>query len=108
MKVLFQRGLIPLTVLALLKREDMYGYQIVQEIKATSEGALISQEGVVYPVLYKLAEQGLISERIERTGKRQVRNYYHLEPAGEKHLAELAKEFEATTRGVFRILGHEI
>ena len=37
----FQRGLISLLILALLDQEDMYGYQIVQEITERSGGAII-------------------------------------------------------------------
>ena len=36
----FQRGLISLLILALLDQEDMYGYQIVQEITERSGGTL--------------------------------------------------------------------
>ena len=37
----FQRGLISLLILALLDQEDMYGYQIVQEITERSGGAIV-------------------------------------------------------------------
>ena len=39
----------------------MYGYQIVQEIAARSGGTIVTQEGSLYPVLYKLQDQGMIS-----------------------------------------------
>ena len=52
----FQRGLISLLILALLDQEDMYGYQIVQEITERSGGAIVTEEGSLYPVLYKLQE----------------------------------------------------
>ena len=93
-----------MVILALLKREDMYGYQLVQETARISGGKLTTQEGSLYPVLYRLLEQGLISDRRVQVGKRMTRIYYHLEPAGETRLQELIQEYEDTTQGVFRII----
>ena len=103
----FRRGLMPMVILSLLKREDMYGYQLVQETEKNSGGALTTQEGSLYPVLYKLLDQGLISDRKVLVGKRMNRVYYHLEPAGEARLEELVREYEDLTRGVFRIIRGE-
>ena len=100
----FQRGVMSLVILALLKREDMYGYQLVQETEKSSGGRLMSQEGSLYPVLYKLLDQGLISDRKVQVGKRMTRVYYHLEPAGEERLKELIQEYEEITKGVLQII----
>lgn len=100
----FQRGVMSLVILALLKREDMYGYQLVQETEKSSGGRLMTQEGSLYPVLYKLLDQGLISDRKVQVGKRMMRVYYHLEPAGEERLKELFREYEQIMQGVLRIV----
>ena len=100
----FRRGVMSLVILSLLKREDMYGYQLVQETEKTSGGKLTTQEGSLYPVLYKLLDQGLISDRKVLVGKRMQRVYYHLEPAGEERLKELIREYEEVTQGVFQII----
>lgn len=101
----FRRGVMSLVILSLLKREDMYGYQLVQETAASSGGRLTTQEGSLYPVLYKLQEQGLISDKRVLVGKRMTRVYYHLEPAGEERLRELIQEYREVTQGVFQIVG---
>ena len=101
----FRRGVMSLVILALLKREDMYGYQLVQETAHISGGKITTQEGSLYPVLYRLLEQGYISDRRVPAGKRMTRIYYHLEPAGKVHLEELTREYRDTTEGVFRIIG---
>lgn len=59
----FRRGVMSLVILGLLKKEDMYGYQLVQETERKSGGRITTQEGSLYPVLYKLVDQGLISDR---------------------------------------------
>ncbi len=106
-QVSFRRGVMSLVILALLKREDMYGYQLVQETAQSSGGRLTTQEGSLYPVLYKLQDQGLISDRKVLVGKRMTRVYYHLEPAGEERLRELAEEYRSTSQGVLQIIGEE-
>lgn len=93
-----------LVILALLKKEDMYGYQLVQETQTTSGGRIITQEGSLYPVLYKLLEQKLISDKKVQVGKRMTRIYYHLEPAGEERLRELIQEYEEISQGIRMIL----
>lgn len=100
----FRRGVMSLVILTLLKREDMYGYQLVQETARASGGGLTTQEGSLYPVLYKLVAQGLISDRKVQVGKRMTRVYYHLEPAGEQRQRQLRQEYEEITRGVFQIM----
>lgn len=100
----FRRGVMSLVILSLLKREDMYGYQLVQETEKSSGGRITTQEGSLYPVLYKLLDQKLISDRKVLVGKRMTRVYYHLEASGEVRLKELIKEYEEVTRGVFQII----
>ena len=90
----FRRGVMSLVILSLLERQDMYGYQLVQETERISGGKLTTQEGSLYPVLYKLLDQGLISDYKVLVGKRMQRVYYHLEPAGEQRLKELIREYE--------------
>lgn len=100
----FRRGIMSLVLLTLLKQEDMYGYQLVQETARQSGGRIITQEGSLYPVLYKLVDQGLISDRKVQVGKRMTRVYYHLEPAGEQRQKELVREYGEITQGISQII----
>ena len=103
----FQRGAMAMIILSLLKKEDMYGYQIVQEIEKRSGGVLITQEGSLYPVLYKLQDQGCISSNKVMVGKRLARLYYHLEDAGVHYLQELTQDYEMVTQGIYQIIKGE-
>ena len=99
----FRRGVMSLVILGLLRREDMYGYQLVQETERASGGRIVTQEGSLYPVLYKLVDQGLISDRRVQVGRRMTRVYYHLEPAGEQRFHDLLREYDEISQGVFLI-----
>lgn len=100
----FRRGIMSLVILSLLRREDMYGYQLVQETNNISGGRIVTQEGSLYPVLYKLQEKGYVSDRKVLVGKRMTRVYYHLEPAGLLHLHKLIDEYNAISTGVNMII----
>lgn len=100
----YRRGVVPLVVLALLHRESMYGYQLVQEMEKQSNGRLTIQEGSLYPVLYRLEEQNYITSRSVLVGKRMTRIYYEILPAGEAHLQKLIEEYRAVTQGVYKII----
>lgn len=100
----FRRGVMSLVILGLLQKQDMYGYQLVQETERQTGGRITTQEGSLYPVLYKLVDQKLISDRKIQVGKRMTRVYYHLEPAGKQRLKELIREYEEITQGVFLIV----
>lgn len=100
----FRRGIMQLVLLSLLNKEDMYGYQLVQETIARSGGRIVTQEGSLYPVLYKLQESGFISDYRVQVGKRMTRVYYHIEPSGREHLKELIDEYHTIATGLRMIM----
>lgn len=100
----FRRGIMSLVLLSLLRKEDMYGYQLVQETYHLSGGRIQTQEGSLYPVLYKLQEGGYISAHKVLAGKRMTRVYYHLEPTGLEYLHTLLDEYNAISTGLNMIM----
>lgn len=100
----FRRGIMSLVLLSLLRKEDMYGYQLVQETIKLSGNRIQTQEGSLYPVLYKLQEKGYISDRKVLVGKRMQRVYYHLEPSGLEYLHTLIDEYNTISTGVNMIM----
>lgn len=100
-----KRGTIEIMLLTMLEKEDMYGYQLCQQIEQCSKGLYTLQEGSLYPSLYRLLDKGYICDRSERVGKRRTRVYYHLEPKGQAYLQEIKKEYFSLNRGVLFALG---
>lgn len=101
----FKRGSIEMLILFMLKEQDMYGYQLAQEINARSEGLFDITEGSMYPTLYRLIEKGAISDRKELIGKRRTRVYYHLEKEGARLLSQLVGEYRSINGGIEKIIG---
>ena len=84
---------IEMLFLKVLEKEDCYGYQLTQSIQDITNGQIKIAEGTMYPILYKLQDQGYISDRQVKVGKRQTRVYYHLEPAGKEYLSQLTHDY---------------
>ena len=85
----------------------MYGYQIVQEAGRRSQGRIITQEGSLYPVLYRLLKEKYISEEKVPRGEKMVRVVYHLEERGKEYLKTLIEEYDFISQGMNLILGRE-
>jgi PadR family transcriptional regulator PadR len=64
----------------------LHGYGILLRIEQISKDRLVIQQGSLYPALYRLGHQGLItSEWGESENKRRAK-YYRLTAAGKKQL----------------------
>ena len=48
-----KKATIEMLLLNLLKEQDMYGYQLSQELKKRSSGLYTILEGSMYPILYR-------------------------------------------------------
>lgn len=97
-------GMVELIVLFLLNKEDLYGYQLTTIIKELSMNKLVITESSLYPTLYKLLDNKMISDYEERVGKRRIRVYYHIEEDGKKRLADLLDDYKTIMEGMELIL----
>ena len=90
----------------ILKEDDRYGYEMVQEIESRSGGLLSFNLASVYVALRRLEERGCVSSRTEMTdaARARMRVYYHLEPAAEAYLTEQKEEYRRTAVGVQNVL----
>lgn len=87
----FKRATSPLAVLSLLSERPMYGYEITQELSRRSGGRYVLS--LLYPVLYRLLEQGYIREdRTEVVGGR-ARTYYALTEEGRTYFHKTLREY---------------
>ena len=102
-----KRGFLPLIILSLLSQQDMYGYQLVQEIARQSEGKFLTKEGSLYPVLYKLLEEEYITSYEVKSGVRMRRYFYRLEDKGRDYLSVLKEQYVSLTAGIQNILNQE-
>ena len=94
LKSAIKKATIEMLLLKLLAEQDMYGYQLSQELKKRSKENYVILEGSMYPILYRLTDQKYISFYEQKVGKRQTRVYYHLEPLGYEYFSAMKQEYE--------------
>lgn len=92
-------------VLSLLSESDLYGYQFSQLISQRSGGVIEVPEGSLYPMLYRLVDDGFISCTRVPAGKRRILVYYHIEPQGQERLKETLSEYQIFSAGIQQFLG---
>ncbi|MBQ3001396.1 MAG: PadR family transcriptional regulator [Bacilli bacterium] len=89
MDIQLKRGLLDVCVLAAIKNEESYGYQIIKDMKPYVEVS----ESTLYPILRRLEAQELLTVRtIEYSGR--LRKYYHITHLGLKRLEEFKDEWK--------------
>lgn len=79
-------------VLSLLANRDSYGYEILKNIQVLSDEEIVWKEGMLYPVLKKLCENGLIEAEWKSVDGRK-RKYYKITKEGLKSLNEEKKQW---------------
>ncbi|MCL8209301.1 MAG: helix-turn-helix transcriptional regulator [Actinomycetia bacterium] len=92
-----------LLVLGVLSTSALHGYAIARQIREESGGVFQPGEGLLYPLLHQLEEEGAIQSHWEEVDGRR-RKVYTLTPQGHRRLADERALFEAETRATRAIL----
>ena len=88
MDIQMKRGLLDVCVLAAIKNEDSYGYQIIKDMKPYVE----LSESTLYPILRRLETAELLTVRTaEHNGR--LRKYYRITPLGLKRIEDFKEEW---------------
>ncbi|MTI46737.1 PadR family transcriptional regulator [Sporosalibacterium faouarense] len=101
------KGSTTMLVLSLLINEDMYGYQMIKELKERSDDTFSLKEGTLYPILHSLDSKGLINSYWEKTDSARKRKYYTITENGKEFLVEKQKEWNTYSSAVKKVLGGE-
>ena len=89
MDIQLKRGLLEICVLASIKKEDSYGYQIIKDMKPYVE----ISESTLYPILRRLELAEYITERtVEHNGR--LRKYYHITELGLRRIEDFKEEWK--------------
>ena len=99
-----KKGVFEILVRKLLSEGEKYGYELLLELKDRGGDMFAVKEGTLYPILYRLEDDGLASSRWSRTEGREVsRKYYAITPKGRRELSELTElwfRFERSVSGI--------
>lgn len=74
----FKKGVLELVVLESVRKRDMYGYELVEEVSKVID----VNEGTIYPLLKRLTNEHYFETYLRESTEGPPRKYYHLTAAG--------------------------
>ena len=103
-----KKGVLDMLVLKLLASEAKYGYQLIQELKDKGGQIFHLKDGTLYPILYRLEDDGLVvSKWSEAEGRQIARKYYEITAAGLDALKEIQAVWQQISEGITNIMEGE-
>ena len=102
----FMNGVPELLVLRCLRDREMYGYELVQEIRDRTGTVVTLGEGVVYPLLHALERSGALQSRRKAVQGRS-RVYYAITPKGIERLTGQSKTWATLADAIQQVMQGE-
>jgi transcriptional regulator len=81
-------GTLDLLILKAVSLSPLYGYGILLRIEQISHGALLIEQGALYPALFRLVRQGLLKAHWDTSENNRRTKFYELTAAGRKRLRQ--------------------
>ena len=89
MDIQLKRGLLDVCVLAAIKNEDSYGYQIIKDMKPYLE----LSESTLYTILKRLETANMLTVHSAEHGGR-LRKYYHITDEGLQRIEDFKRDWK--------------
>ncbi|MBR1441137.1 MAG: PadR family transcriptional regulator [Lachnospiraceae bacterium] len=89
MDIQLKRGILDACVLAAIKNDDSYGYQIIKDMKPYLE----LSESTLYTILKRLETAEMLTVRSQEHDGR-LRKYYHITEKGRARIEEFRRDFQ--------------
>jgi len=83
-------GTLDLLILKSVSLGKLHGYAVLLRIEQITGGALIIQQGALYPALYRLERQGLIDSEWGVSDNNRRAKYYKLTTLGRQRMRDEA------------------
>ncbi len=99
------KGTTDILVLASIREGPCHGYDLMERLRRRSQGIFEMGEGTLYPLLYKLEDNGWIEGAWEEAASQRRRRVYRITPSGRKQLVDRAKEWKSLVEGMALVLG---
>jgi transcriptional regulator len=82
------QGTLDLLILKAVSLGPLHGYGVLLRIQQISQNRLQIQQGSLYPALYRLEHQGLITSEWGESENKRKAKYYRLTAAGRRRFKE--------------------
>jgi PadR family transcriptional regulator PadR len=81
-------GTLGLLILKAVSLGSLHGYAVLSRIKQISGGALLIEQGALYPALFRLERRGLLKPTWGKSDNNRRAKFYGLTSRGRKRLRE--------------------
>ena len=86
-------GTLDLLILKAISLGSLHGYGILLRISQISRGALLVEQGALYPALFRLVHRGLLKANWGTSDNNRRAKFYDLTAAGRKRLRQEAADW---------------
>jgi transcriptional regulator len=98
-------GTLDLLILRAVSLGALHGYGILLRIQQISGGALLIEQGALYPGLFRLVRQGLLKANWGTSEYNRRAKFYELTAAGRKRLREETDTWNRLATAIASALG---
>ncbi len=100
-------GTLDLLILKAVSLGRLHGYGVLLRIEQISRGALVIEQGALYPALFRLVRQGLLKAAWGTSENNRQAKYYELTAAGRKRLREQTESWNRLVAAIGSALSAE-
>jgi transcriptional regulator len=97
-------GNLDLVILKAISLGDVHGYGVLLRIEQISGGAILVQQGALYPALYRLEHKGLIAGRWGTSANNRRARFYQLTTLGRRQFAREQSSWQRLANAMARSL----
>lgn len=96
-------GSTAMLILRLLEEKDLYGYEMIEELRERSNNIFELKAGTLYPLLHSLEDKSLLTCYEKEVGGK-TRKYYSITKQGRKQLQQKKEEWKQYSEAVIGVL----
>jgi PadR family transcriptional regulator PadR len=97
-------GTLDVLILKSVSLGPLHGYAVLARIEQITQGALLVEQGALYPALYRLEHQGLIRSEWGTSDNNRKAKYYSLTAAGRRRFQDETRNWERMADIISRVL----
>ena len=98
-------GTLDLLILKAVSLGPLHGYGVLLRIQQISGGALLIEQGALYPALHRLEFQGLLTTEWGTSENNRRAKFYTLTPAGRQRLRQESDGWQRLVAAMTAALG---
>ena len=100
-------GTLDLLILKAVSLGPLHGYGVLLRISQISNGALLIEQGALYPALFRLVRQGLLKAEWDKSDNNRRAKFYELTRKGRKRLKEETEGWNRLAAAVATVISAE-